>query len=95
MLRFDFTSQDYLRDPAPALARLSAAGSVVEVRFPIIDRTLITTTGEIAGRVLKDSATFTMREAERIVSLAVTIAVAVNTDGRREVLGMEVGLSGS
>jgi hypothetical protein len=41
MLRFDFTSQDYLRDPAPALARLRAAGPVVEVRFPIIGRTWI------------------------------------------------------
>jgi len=29
-----------------------------------------------------------VREAGRIVSVAVTIAVAVNTDGRREVLGM-------
>ena len=34
-----------------------------------------------------------MREAGRIVSVAVIIAVAVNTDGRREVLGMEVGAS--
>jgi transposase-like protein len=35
-----------------------------------------------------------VREAGRIVSVAVTIAVAVNTDGRREVLGMAVGPSG-
>ena len=33
------------------------------------------------------------RQAGRIVSVAVIIAVAVNTDGRREVLGMEVGPS--
>ena len=35
MVRVDFTSQDYLRDPATGLAQLRAAGPVVEVRFPI------------------------------------------------------------
>ena len=34
-----------------------------------------------------------VREAGPIVSVAVLIAVAVNTDGRREVLGMAVGPS--
>jgi transposase-like protein len=34
-----------------------------------------------------------VRAAGRIVSVAVTIAVAVNTDGRREVLGMAIGAS--
>jgi transposase-like protein len=34
-----------------------------------------------------------VRQAGRIVSVAVIIAVAVNTDGRREVLGLEVGPS--
>ena len=34
-----------------------------------------------------------MREAGRIVSVAVTVAVAINTDGRREVLGMAIGAS--
>ncbi len=34
-----------------------------------------------------------MREAGRIVSVAVTIAVAVNDQGRREVLGMAIGAS--
>jgi transposase-like protein len=34
-----------------------------------------------------------VRQAGRNVSVAVIIAVAVNTDGRREVLGMEVGPS--
>jgi putative transposase len=34
-----------------------------------------------------------VREAGRIVSVAVTLAVAVNTDGRREVLGMAIGVS--
>lgn len=38
-------------------------------------------------------ATYEVREAGRIVSVAVIIAVAVNTDGVREVLGMRVGPS--
>ena len=46
MLRMDFTSQDYLRDPATGLTKLRAAGPVVEVRFPIVGKTWITTTSE-------------------------------------------------
>ena len=34
-----------------------------------------------------------VREAGRIVSVAVTVAVAVNNQGRREVLGMAIGAS--
>src|SRR5919106_1574049 len=40
-----------------------------------------------------DATYVKVREAGRIVSVAVTIAVAVNTDGRREVLGMDIGAS--
>src|SRR5919109_1074715 len=40
-----------------------------------------------------DATYVKVREAGRIVSVAVTIAVAVNTDGRREVLGMAIGAS--
>ena len=40
-----------------------------------------------------DATYVKVRQAGRIVSVAVIIAVAVNTDGRREVLGMEVGPS--
>jgi cytochrome P450 len=69
MLRIDFTSQDYLRDPATGLARLRVAGPVVEVRFPIIGKTWITTTSELAGRILKDSETFTMRKDGRVAGL--------------------------
>jgi hypothetical protein len=32
----DFSSQDYFRNPAAAITKLRSAGSVVEVRFPII-----------------------------------------------------------
>ena len=62
MLRMDFTSQDYLRDPATGLKALRAAGPVVKVRFPLIGTTWITTNSELASRVLKDSAGFTMRK---------------------------------
>jgi putative transposase len=40
-----------------------------------------------------DATYVKVREAGRIVSVAVTIAVAVNTAGRREVLGMAIGVS--
>jgi putative transposase len=40
-----------------------------------------------------DATYVKVREAGRIVSVAVTIAIAVNTDGRREVLGMAIGAS--
>jgi cytochrome P450 len=57
----DFSSQDYFRNPAAAIAKLQSAGPVVEVRFPILGRIWTTTTEEMADRVLKDSATFSMR----------------------------------
>src|SRR3954447_15833832 len=69
MMRMDFTSQEYLRDPATALTRLRAAGSIVEVRFPIVGRTWITTTSELAARVLKDNDTFTMRKNGTVAGL--------------------------
>jgi len=40
-----------------------------------------------------DATYVRVREAGRIVSVAVILAVAVNTDGRREVLGLAVGPS--
>jgi transposase-like protein len=40
-----------------------------------------------------DATYVKVRQDGRIVSVAVTIAVAVNTDGRREVLGMDIGIS--
>ncbi|TCS96313.1 mutator family transposase, partial [Pseudofulvimonas gallinarii] len=40
-----------------------------------------------------DATYVKVREAGRIVSVAVIIAVGVNADGRREVLGMGVGAS--
>src|SRR3546814_10416609 len=40
-----------------------------------------------------DATYLKVRQNGRIVSVAVTIAVAVNSDGRREVLGMAIGAS--
>lgn len=68
-LPIDFTSQDFLRDPAAGIERLRVAGPVVGVRFPIIGRTWITTTQEAAGRVLKDSQTFTLRKDGAIAGM--------------------------
>jgi cytochrome P450 len=61
-VRIDFTSQNYLRNPAAGIERLRTSGPIVEVRFPIIGRTWITTTQEAADRMLKDSRTFTLRK---------------------------------
>ena len=60
--RVDFMSQAYFRDPAAGMERLRTLGPIVETRFPIIGKIWITTTHEMAGRVLKDSETFTLRK---------------------------------
>jgi cytochrome P450 len=60
--RIDFISQDYYRDPAVGIEQLRRAGPVIEIRFPIVGKVWITTTYETAGRVLKDSESFTLRK---------------------------------
>jgi putative transposase len=40
-----------------------------------------------------DATYVKVRQAGRVVSVAVTVAVGVNTDGKREVLGMDIGAS--
>ncbi len=60
--RTNFTNQDYLRNPAVEIARLRGSGPVVEVRLPFIGKVWMTTTYELAGRVLKDSQAFTLRK---------------------------------
>ena len=62
--REDFISQDFFRNQADGIARLRARGPVLPVHFPIIGKVWITTTSELAGRVLKDSETFTLRKAD-------------------------------
>jgi cytochrome P450 len=61
-VRVDFASEAFLRDPAAGIATLRAAGAVAETRFPIIGRVWVTTTYEASARVLKDSATFSLRK---------------------------------
>lgn len=67
--RADFTGQHYLRDPATGVERLRQSGPVVEVKFPIIGRTWITTTHEASGHVLKDNEAFTMRKDGKVAGL--------------------------
>lgn len=61
-MKIDINSQEYFRDPAASLARLRTMGPVIEIRFPIVGKVWITTNQETAGRVLKDSETFTLRK---------------------------------
>jgi cytochrome P450 len=67
-LRVDLASQDFFRDPATMLERLRAAGPVVEVRLPMIGRVWMTTTQEMASRVLKDNQVFTLRKDDGAVA---------------------------
>ncbi len=60
-MQVDLSSQAYFRNPAAEIARLRAAGGLVQVRIPIVGTVWTTTTQELADRVLKDDATFTLR----------------------------------
>jgi cytochrome P450 len=62
MMRADFTSQAYFRNPAAEIEKLRSAGRVVEVQFPMVGKVWTTTTQDLADRVLKDSETFTIRD---------------------------------
>ena len=61
-MHMNFTAPDFLKDPSSKLKELRAAGPLVQVRFPIVGKTWITTTHEMTSRVLKDNETFTMRK---------------------------------
>jgi cytochrome P450 len=61
IMRADFVSQAYFRNPAAEIEKLRSAGPVVEVQFPMIGKVWTTTTQDLADRVLKDSKTFTIR----------------------------------
>jgi cytochrome P450 len=67
-LDVDFASQDFFRDPAAGLKRLQAAGPVVEASFPLVGRVWMTTTQEMASRVLKDGRVFTLRTDKGVVA---------------------------
>ena len=60
----DFTSQEYFRNPTAEIAKLRAAGPVVEVRFPLVGVVWTTTTQDLANQVLRDSQTFTLRKED-------------------------------
>jgi cytochrome P450 len=63
----DFASQDYFRNPAASIEKLRALGPVVQVRFPMVGTVWATTTQALADQVLKDSATFTIRQDDGTV----------------------------
>ncbi len=63
-MQVDISSQAFFRDPAAAIAALRSAGQLVEVNFPVIGKVWATTTQDLADRVLKDSDTFTVRQAD-------------------------------
>src|SRR5262249_61622838 len=67
-LDVDFASQDFFRDPPAGLKKLQAAGAVIEVDFPIVGRVWVTTTQEMASRVLKDGRVFTLRNDDGVVA---------------------------
>jgi cytochrome P450 len=58
----DFTSQEYFRDPAAGTEKLRAAGPVVEIRFPLVGTVWMTTTQDLANRLLRDTETFALRK---------------------------------
>jgi cytochrome P450 PksS len=60
--RVDFASEAFFRDPAATVAMLRTIGPAVETRFPIVGKVWVTTTYDATARVLKDSATFSLRK---------------------------------
>ncbi len=73
-----------MQEPAPA-----KAGEINERVHAFLDRPLA---GEWPYLWL-DATYLKQREGGRIVSVAAIIAVAVNTDGRREIVGLHIGPS--
>ncbi|WP_027583597.1 cytochrome P450 [Bradyrhizobium sp. Ai1a-2] len=62
--RIDFSSEEFFRDPATAVAALRASAPVVATRFPIVGKVWVTTTYETTAQMLKDSSTFTLRKED-------------------------------
>jgi cytochrome P450 len=65
----DLASDTFFRDPMSVVATLRATAPLVEARFPLVGRVWVTTTHETAARVLKDSASFALRENGAVASL--------------------------
>lgn len=55
---FDLRSQQYKRNPYPTLARLIAAGPLVNIKYPIIGRLWTATSYEAVNELLRDRQTF-------------------------------------
>ena len=90
-LRADFTSQEYLRNPAGAIEKLRAAGPVVEVRFPFFGTVWTTTTQDLANQVLRDSEIFTLRKDDgNVVGLRWWMPKIVRTISDNYISGMVV-----
>jgi len=64
----DFASEAFLRDPTAGIATLRQSGPVVATRFPIVGRVWVAMSHEATARVLKDSATFTLRKESGAVA---------------------------
>ena len=64
VVRLDFTSEAFFRDPPKAIAKLRMSGPVIPTRFPFIGKVWITTTHDATAQVLKDDATFTLRRED-------------------------------
>lgn len=58
MARFDFFSQDFKRDPFPALRTLREAGPMAEISFPIVGRVHLATTWASVTDFLKGGDKF-------------------------------------
>jgi cytochrome P450 PksS len=69
MLRLDYTDPDYFRDAGVHLAKLREAGPMVRVKFPIVGKVWLATDYATAGRVLKDSQTFTLRKDGKLAGV--------------------------
>ena len=51
VMRADFSSQDYFRNPAAEIEKLRSAGPVVDVRFPIVGKIWTTTTQDLRSAI--------------------------------------------
>ena len=67
--RIDLASEAFFRDPVGVVATLRASAPLVEARFPVIGKVWVTTTHEATARVLKDGATFSLRQDGTVAGL--------------------------
>jgi cytochrome P450 len=58
--KIDLISQAFARDPFPTYARLREVGPVLLTRLPLLGKTWVATTYQVASEILKDDATFVM-----------------------------------